>query len=125
MPFTFATMYVEDEYKLSPKKKVEAVKLFLDADYENDDTCFLICNTSSSDGGFPEKNAVLINEFLESYSFISGKKYGIICMDFVTQSLAEKVYMTNVDNMINEPNEPVAGNSVYSSFVSWADSSER
>ncbi|MCM1364251.1 MAG: phosphatidylinositol-specific phospholipase C domain-containing protein [Faecalibacterium sp.] len=121
MPFSFGKMLVEDAYQLSPKKKIQAIEMFLDGEYENDDTCFNICNTNSSDSSYPEKNAVIINEFLSDYEFVADKKYGVMCMDFVTHELAEKVYMTNIGSMINEPNKPVEVGSFYAGFGLWGE----
>ncbi len=98
---TYAQMYVQDSYKIGGDAKWEAVTTFLESDLNPSD--FNICLTSGTEPATPFFNAKVINPKLEKYNFKTGKTYGIIAMDFATEELCEKIYMTNENIMTNTP----------------------
>lgn len=114
--YAYASMLVEDAYKLSAKNKIEAVKMYLDQDLPEDENRFDICFTNSAFAGFPEKNAFKINKALANYDFVSGKHYGIVGLDFASAELCQTIYMTNEPSMTNIPNEATTGESPYSVY---------
>ncbi|MGN0468434.1 MAG: phosphatidylinositol-specific phospholipase C domain-containing protein [Acutalibacteraceae bacterium] len=98
-------IFVQDSYKLAAEDKWTAIQAFLELSLRNTD--FNICVTSSIDKNVPLYNAQIINEKLMNYNFAAGKAYGIISMDFATQELCEKIYMSNKPFMTNAPTESV------------------
>lgn len=87
--------YLQDMYKLSPRKKWKnGVLPALEADVEKDALAlnFLSANTLFSN---PRKTAKFINKKFGKYPLDTSRKYGILIMDFPTENLCRKVVLTN------------------------------
>lgn len=101
----YSELYVQDSFKLKPEEKWTAVKTFIEQDLNSDN--FNICLSSYTGSKMPEGNAKDMNPRILSYNFQKGGYYGILVTDFVTDELAEKIYMTNdfAENNIPETDE--------------------
>lgn len=96
----------EDHYGDNGLEKIIHLKQFLndncktDIDKQNKEAYYLIhtscCNEDHAKLPTPRKQAKIVNPwFIKECSLVKGRYYGTIAMDFVTQEMAEKVYMTN------------------------------
>lgn len=89
----YASMYVQDSYKLEGDKKWTAIKDFLDSDLNAND--FNICLTSCTNRSTPKTNAKDINKRFMDYKLEKGRTYGIIVNDFIDEALCEKTILSN------------------------------
>lgn len=88
----YATMFVQDSYKVEGKKKWGTVTRFL----ENKDECdFKICLTSCTCCFVPSINVRYINKQLKKYDFKEGKRYGIIASDYIDSEICSSIIESN------------------------------
>lgn len=87
--------YLQDMYKLSPRKKWKnGVLPALESDVEKD--TFVLNFMSSNKVLYgPEKTAKYVNKKLGKYPLQASRKYGILITDFPSESLCRKIILTN------------------------------
>ena len=95
----YASMYVQDSYRLEGDAKWTCVSSFLDSELNPNE--FNICMTNCARISTPQFNAQDINGRLKQYNFQKGKCYGIVAMDFVTDELCNTVVNTNSGVTVN------------------------
>ena len=90
----YASVYVQDTYKLEGSRKLEEVRSFLGKKLNPSE--FNICFTSCTGMlVLPETNARIINKALLEDGFEKGRYYGIIAADFITEELSAAIYKSN------------------------------
>ena len=107
-------MYVQDSYKLNANDKKSTIKSFLQTYKLSSD--YNICATNCIGSGSPHFCAEIVNKWFMEYSLEDGAVYGIISMDFITDELCEKIYLTN--SFVNNANDATENTEVitYSLF---------
>ncbi|MGN0568879.1 MAG: phosphatidylinositol-specific phospholipase C [Candidatus Fimenecus sp.] len=95
----YASMYVQDSYKLEGDAKWTCISSFLGSELNPNE--FNICMTNCTRISTPQFNAQDINGRLKQYNFQKGKCYGIVAMDFVTDELCNTVVNTNSGVTVN------------------------
>lgn len=90
----YASMYVQDTYKLEGSRKLEEIRAFLGE--KLDPSEFNICFTSCTGLlALPISNALIINRALLKDGFESGRYYGIVATDFISEELSAAIYQSN------------------------------
>lgn len=87
--------YIQDMYKLSPRKKWKnGVLPALESDIERDVFALNFLSSNKLPTG-PEGNAKYVNKKLGKYPLQASQKYGILIMDYPSESLCRKIVLTN------------------------------
>lgn len=87
--------YLQDMYKLSPRKKWKnGVLPALETDVERDVFALNFLSSSQLIAG-PKNTAKYVNKKLGKYPLQASRKYGILIMDFPSESLCRKIILTN------------------------------
>ncbi len=104
----YSKLHLQDNYKTPANVKWNLVKKYLDQPAGSSEYNEFFINFLSTSGsgliGQP-KTSLQVNENFSSYTLNPGTRYGWLIFDFVTEELAEKVYMTNFINGISKNSE--------------------
>jgi 1-phosphatidylinositol phosphodiesterase len=87
--------YLQDMYKLSPRQKWKnGVLPALESDIESDVFALNFLSANKLPTG-PKGNAKYVNKKLGKYPLQASQKYGILIMDYPSESLCRKIVLTN------------------------------
>ncbi|MCR4790191.1 MAG: phosphatidylinositol-specific phospholipase C domain-containing protein [Treponemataceae bacterium] len=92
-------LYVEDRYKYDTKDKWIAFQQALENSTKENIVNALYVSFLSTNGntkfGHPIKYAIPLNKLFWKTELEKGKRYGWLILDYATEELAQKIYMTN------------------------------
>ncbi len=90
-------LYVQDRYEYGLQDKINAVTYCLDNSQAKDDSLLLnyLSTKGTSTYGVPKNFAADMNKWFIEKELLSGKNYGCVMFDFVSEGLARHVFATN------------------------------